>query len=129
MSDTPLGLKSHLSKDDEAFLKDLEAGQGLFQQMLNVFQGPTKGVTIFALVIAIVFTGLLFWTGWEALHATEQRALTLWCTGFLASLFAQAMLKQWFHNRMNQIMLLKELKKIEFRVLKMAQSDPLGPRG
>lgn len=122
MTDLHPNLKHLLSDDDEAFLRDLEAGQGFIQQMMNVFHGPTRALTIIAFIATLIFSGLIIWTGWQALHATSQQALTGWCTGFLASLLAQGLLKQWFHNRMNHFVILKTLKQIELRLIKLEQT-------
>ncbi len=59
----------------------------------------------------------MVWTGWHALTATSDRQVTLWSAGFIACLIPHGLLRVWFLNRAQHLTVLRELKKIELRIL------------
>ncbi len=115
-------LQSALSTDDEAFLRDLEDGRGMFTQMKAAFVGPMAPMSYIAMVFVIAFSALMIWSGLKAFHATTDRETVLWSAGFISSLIPHGLLRLWFLNRTNHLMLLRELKKIELRVARLSES-------
>ncbi len=108
-----------LTQDDEAFLRDLEDGRGLFTQISATFHGPMRFWTALGAVSVFVATALGLFTVWQLFHADTTRSLILWAGGAWAAWTAQIALKQWLFDRMNHMTVLRELKKIELRVAKL----------
>lgn len=121
---TPIddALRRSLSSDDEAFLKDLEEGRGLFTQMGAMFEGPMKLWTYFSFIMSFVMFGLFAVFLWKGIEAGTVRETVLYCTGAVWFAIAVAMMKMWWWMRMNHLATLRELKKIELRVTQIAGS-------
>lgn len=117
MSDFETRLKHGLDKDDEAFLKDLEES-GLFQQLGPVFSGPLGGWTIYAVAMSFVIFGICLWAGWNMLQAESAKMAVLWAALFGWTSLGVGLIKIWFWMRMNHLVVLKELKRIELRLVK-----------
>ena len=116
-------LATALSADDKAFLKDLENGRGMFDQLGATFQGPMRFWTYLMGLYSFVFFGLAVFCGWNAFVATDLRATVLWAAGTLIATLAVTMLKMWLFDRMNTLSLLGELKKIELRLAQLSEKQ------
>ncbi len=119
MTEFDARLKQALSEDDKAFLNELEDGQGLFDQIGNTFIGPMAGWSAISMAISVMATiaGLLII--WQMFEADTTRGLLLWMAAGWAAWTVQVQTKQWLFQRMNTLLLLKELKKIELRVARL----------
>lgn len=123
MTDFDTRLRQSLEKDDAEFLKDLEDGRGLFVQMSQTFHGPMRFWTFFVGIIIFIMTGLGFYSIWHMFQAETTRGLLLWMSAAWAAWTAQVMLKQWIYDRMNTLSILRELKKIELRLIQLEKAD------
>lgn len=117
MNDLNEQLRAGLSADDEAFLKDLEDGQGLFAQISATLTGPMRFWVAVGITVAFIATGLGLWAVWNLFQADTTRGQILWAGGAWAAWTMQVNLKQWLYNRMNTLTILREIKKMEWRLL------------
>ncbi|MEM9178502.1 MAG: DUF6768 family protein [Pseudomonadota bacterium] len=113
-------LLTSLSADDEAFLKELEEDVGLFQQLGMTFSGPLRYWTAFAVVFSFVFFALSIWAGYNMFMAEELKMVIIWGVFFGWMSLAVGLIKVWFWMRMNLLNVLRELKRIELRLVKGA---------
>ncbi len=113
-------LKESLTAEDEAFLKNLETNESLFGQFGATFSGPMRFWTAFAFLLSFTFFGLAVWAGFRMYEATEPRDMALWLALLILGMLAVSMIKIWFWMRMNHLALLRELKRIEVRIVRGA---------
>ena len=111
-------LMTSLSADDEAFLKELEDDVGLFQQMGMTFSGPLRYWTAFAFVFSLFFFGLGVWGVYNMFQAESLKIVVLWGALVGFSSLSVGLIKIWFWLRMNHLNVLRELKRIELRIVK-----------
>lgn len=116
MTDFETELRQRLSADDEAFLKNLENGRGLFSQMGAAFDGPMRFWMAIAMIITFIATGIGLFAVWQMFAAESTRGLILWAAGGWAAWTMQIALKQWMWNRMNMLTILREVKRLELRL-------------
>ena len=119
MTDFDEKLKTSLSADDEAFLKDLEGESNVFSLIASTFQGPMGYMSKAVFLFILLFTGLMILSGWQAFHAETVRTTVLWSAGFIASLIPHGLLRMWLFDRANHLAVLRELKKIELRIVRL----------
>lgn len=117
-------IEANLSDAQRAFLADLEAGQGFFKQLSAVLKGPMGWVGICVLVAAFAMVGLAIWFGWEAFHAPNDRLTILWAAGAISAILGNGLLRLFLFSRMNHLMVMRELKRIELYLVK--QDERLG---
>ncbi|AXE65218.1 hypothetical protein HPO_10337 [Hyphomonas polymorpha PS728] len=113
-------LKESLSAEDEAFLKNLEEGESLFGQLGATFTGPMKFWTGFAFMLGFVFFLGMIWCAVEISRAASVQQVGLWLAGFVFAMVATGMIKTWFWLRMNHLATLRELKRLELRLMHRA---------
>jgi hypothetical protein len=114
-------LKAALDADDEAFLRELDAERGLFAQMGDVMKGPLGGWATLTFFMTFPMTAFLIFAIWKMFAAEGTRELVLWTAGALAAMFAVGFVKQWFFERMNFIALIRELKRLELRIVRIEE--------
>ncbi len=121
MTDYDEKIYAGLSVSDEEFLKDLEDGRGIFTQLGSLFRGPMAYMSYVIFIFILIFTALMIYCGWRAIIADDVRMTVLWCTGTLASLFPHGLMRIWLLGRMNHLMVLRELKKLELQIARLSE--------
>ena len=116
-------LLGDLSADDEAFLARLDDDRGLYEQMADTFTGPLKLWTAFAFVLSLAFFIGSIYALVQLWGGPPLRESLLWLALFSWLTLAVGLIKIWFWMRMNQIALLRELKKIELQVARLASTN------
>lgn len=116
MTDFDDRFRAALDADDKAFLETLEQEPGIFAQWGNTFQGPMKYWTIVANIIVILVTLVGIYAVWQFVTADTTRQMLLWGGAAWAAWTAQVALKQWLHNRMMHVTVLRELKTLNLRI-------------
>ena len=111
-------LLTSLNAEDEAFLKELEDDTGMFQQMGMTFSGPLRYWTAFAFVLSFAIFAISMWAGYNMLQAENLKLVVLWGALFGWASLGVGMIKIWFWMRMNHLNVLRELKRIELRLVK-----------
>ncbi len=111
-------LLTSLNAEDEAFLKELEQDTGLFQQMGMTFTGPLRYWTAFAFVFSFCFFLMAVWAAYNMFQAENLKHVILWGTLVGWCSLSVGLVKIWFWMRMNHLNVLRELKRIELRLVK-----------
>ncbi len=109
-------ISAGLSADDQAFLNDLESGQGMFEQLGATFVGPMRFWIGFAFVLSFAMFALALFGLYQMFQAETVKLTILWSMAALFGMFGLSMLKMWFFMRMNHLAVLKQLKLIELRL-------------
>ena len=112
-------LRARLSAADEEFLADLENGDGFFTQLFATFKGPQGWVGIMVMLTALIIAGISFWFIWEAFRAESTKMVTLWACGAVGGLIGQGLLRIFLMSRMHMLAMMRELKRIELRLIKL----------
>lgn len=109
-------LQADLTADDQAFLKSLNDEPGLFEQMGATFTGSLKLWTVFAFLLSFALFALSVWAAWQAWTASQLQHSILWIGLALWASIAVGMIKIWFWLRMNHIVTLREIKRLELQI-------------
>ncbi len=118
MTNLETRLMESLSAEDEAFLKDLERDTGLFKQLGATFSGPLGGWTIYAFIMSFAMFLVAVWAIWNVFEAETTKGMFMWFALFSATSLGVGLIKIWFWMRMNHLNVLRELKRIELRIVK-----------
>jgi len=110
-------LAAGLSTDDQAFLKDLEGGQGMFEQLGATFSGPMRFWVGFGFVLTFAMFAVAMVGLYQMFQAETVKLTILWSMMALFGMIGVSMLKMWFWMRMNHLVVLKQLKLIELRLV------------
>ena len=114
-------LRSRMSAEDEAFLRDLEDDRGLFRQLGDTFRGPMRNWVWATNLVAVVASGIGLYAIWQMIAADTTRGLILWAAAGWAAWTIQIAAKQWIWQRMNLNSVLRALKMIELRLARLEE--------
>lgn len=109
-------LESEANKIDEI----LNDKQGMFDMVLGSFKSGLGGWVILINVVILLVTGLMFWSGYEFFVAIDMEAQVFWGVCLIIAATAQIAMKQWVWMEMNRSSLLREIKRVEIAVAKLA---------
>jgi len=91
-------------------MKMAKSEQTLMQQVCGVFTGPLKRWVYFGMLIGVVFTVALFYSGWRFWIAESVNDHLHWGLAVILSALFVAMMKLWFWLQMMQNSIIRELK-------------------
>ena len=115
-------MRKVLLQTDAETLKALAEEPGMFAQISGVFQGKMRLWNIYGLVLAFAATVFALWAGWQFFHSTDPRTMILWGLGMGVAVFFSGMLKLWFWMEMNKNAVIREIKRVEWRLAVLAKS-------
>jgi hypothetical protein len=124
MTNLDQAIRQALSAEDAEFLAKFEKEQPLHEQMLGAFSGPLGGWNIFAALITFGMFGAFCYCIWQFFQASELRDLIFWSAAALFSAIAVAMLKMWFWMEMHKNQVLREVKRLELQIARLAARNP-----
>lgn len=113
-------IKDELESEAETIDEILNDKQGLFDLVAGSFKSGL-GAWVWAVNIIILgVTGLMIWSGYEFFTAFKSEDQMFWGFCTIIAVMAQIALKQWVWMEMNRSSLLREIKRVEIAVAKLA---------
>lgn len=123
MTNLDQAIREALSAEDAEFLSRFEKEQPLHEQVFSTFSGPSGGLNVFAALITFAMFGAFCYCVWQFFQAGETRDLILWAASALAAAIAVGMLKIWFWMEVQKNQVLREVKRLELQVARLATRD------
>lgn len=105
------------SPDFDEIAKDKE---GLFDLVFGSFKGSMGRWVIFVNIFTLIATGVMLWTGYHFFTSSEIQDQVFWGVCMILAVFAQVALKQWLFMEMNRSSLMREIKRVEVAVARLA---------
>lgn len=115
-------IRQALSAEDAAFLAKFE-DQSPFHEALGTFSGKWGPMNIFAALVTFAMFAGGAYCAWNAFSVGEVRETVLWSAGALFAMLAVAMLKMYFWMEINKNVTLREVKRLELQVARLASRD------
>jgi hypothetical protein len=94
--------------------------QSPLNEAIGTFSGKWGAMNIFAALITFALFGVFVYCAWSAFVSTDLRETMLWSAGALWAALAVAMLKMYFWMEMNKNVMLREMKRLELQVARLA---------
>ncbi|ANP45891.1 DUF6768 family protein [Candidatus Viadribacter manganicus] len=115
-------IRQALSAEDAAFLAKFE-DQSPLHEALGTFSGKWGVMNVFAALVTFAMFGAAVFCAWNAFTETEVRDTILWSAGVVLAMLAVAMLKMYFWMEINKNVTLREVKRLELQVARLAAHD------
>ena len=113
-------IRGALDQDDKDFLDSLDTDRGMFKQIGDSMHGPLASWAKFSFVLAFGIGIALAYCFYRAFTADGTDALIGWGLFTIALLIMQGFLKEWLFARMNMLILLKEIKRLQLQVAELS---------
>ncbi len=120
MNNIDAKIRRALEATDTDLADEFDGDQSMTEMVLDVFRGTQKWLTFLA-----IFGGLVFMAGSvfgiiQLFKAQEPHEHILWGLGVMFCFGAVAMMKIWFWMQMNRNSILREIKRVELQVARLA---------
>ena len=96
----------------------------LFQLIGDVVTSRQRWMSAWAFLLSVVIFGLSIFALVRMFQAPDVREMILWAAGFMWGSMAVAMLKIWFWMQLDKYSVLREVKRLEAQVARMAEKLP-----
>ncbi|MGE0741261.1 MAG: DUF6768 family protein [Hyphomonadaceae bacterium] len=122
MTSIDQAIRQALSAEDAEFLARFES-ESPIQEALGTFSGKWGAMNIFAAVLTFALFGVFVFCVWNLLGTDDVHAGQLWAVGAVVSMLSVAMLKMYFWMEMNKNVMLREVKRLELQVARLAAKN------
>lgn len=120
MSNIDDAIRQALSAEDSRALDAFAAEQTVLQQVFAKLGGQYRWLNIIAVVGGTLMLALGAYCLWRFLNTTAPRDMTLWAGGLVFAWSSLAMLKLWFWMGMHHNQVIREVKRLELQVARLA---------
>lgn len=103
------------NEEDKRYLDKMEE-PNIIELYLETYKGKRKWLTILLTTVTFIMIVLTFYVATLFFKATDTKELLLWGFVFVTGLIAVTAMKIWFWMQMNNIAILREIKKLELQV-------------
>jgi hypothetical protein len=122
MTNIDNAIRDALSKEDAEFLARFEE-QGPVGEVLGTFKGSWGLVNMFAALITFASFGFFVYAMVQIMGTDDVRTTVLWTAAAIVSALFVAMLKMHFWMEMNKNVVLREVKRLELQVARLAARE------
>jgi len=120
MTNLDQAIREALSAEDAEFLSRFEKEQPLHEQVFGTFSGPLGGLNLLAALFTFAIFGAFCYCAWQFFQANEMRDLVFWSASALLAAIAVGMLKIYFWMEVQKNQVLREVKRLELQVARLA---------
>ncbi|MGK0187201.1 MAG: hypothetical protein ACI9R3_002987 [Verrucomicrobiales bacterium] len=92
----------------------------IFEQIAETFRGRTRWLNGMVVIYSLIFATLFGLSIFRFFHATEVRDLILWASASVLSIIVIGLLKLWYWMELNRVTVLREIKRLELQVARLA---------
>jgi len=110
-------LEAESTQVDQLLAQD---NNGLFAMLFATWRGGMGRWVLLVNVFVLLATLLLFWAGYQFWIAVLVERQVFWGVVFLASAQVQISLKMWLFMEMNRLSIIREIKRVEIAVARLA---------
>ncbi len=120
MSDLDRKIREALASEEAEFSpRTIEPP--LVEQVIDTFRGRSRWLVALVFAMITVWTVAAVVTAYQFFHADGTQAMIAWACGFGLSMIAIAMLKIWYWMELSKNAVLRELKRVELRVVRLGE--------
>lgn len=120
--DLDRAIRTALTQEDEEFLTHLQDDPGLYELVADTFRGRLRLFTAISWISTLVFTVLMFYSGYRMFGAEGSEQI-VWQTATIFFMLATALTKLGVWMEIHRKSLLRELKRIELRLVDRSESQ------
>ena len=125
MKDFDDQLRDAFKNDPENLMANLDE-PAIFEQVIETFRGRNRWINIMAFCYTFAGLGVAVFAAYQFFQVDSPKAYILWATVFLWSAIWIAMLKIWFWLEMQKNSVIREVKRVELRLMQLSSQVGAG---
>jgi len=119
MNELDKNIREALRNEDADLLENFGGEASMFELVLDTFRGRHRWLAMLTCFWSLVFFVLAIISGVQFFQSPDSRTTMLWAIAFLFCMSAVSMLKIWFWMEINKNAIMREIKRLELRVVKL----------
>ncbi|OQW60677.1 MAG: hypothetical protein A4S17_10365 [Proteobacteria bacterium HN_bin10] len=119
MTNLDHAIREALSKEDAEFLDRFEKTTPI-GEVMDTFRGRWALLNAFAAIITFAAFGFFVYAMLQIMNTDDLRMTVLWAAAAVTSAFFVGLLKIWFWMEMHRNQVLREVKRLELQVARLA---------
>lgn len=124
MSDIDDAIRQALSADDKRALDDFAGEQPLLTHVLGAMGGPFRWLNLVGGVGGVILFAGGAYAAWRFAQAPDPRQMLLWGGVVVLAWSGLGMTKLWFWMEMHRNVTVREIKRLELQVARLAARLP-----
>ena len=120
MNNIDAKIKRALKATDADLADEFDGDQSMTEMVFDTFRGMQKWMTFLAIFWGLVFMAASVFGIIQLFKAHETREQILWALGVVFCFSAVSLMKIWFWMQMNRNSILREIKRVELQVARLA---------
>jgi hypothetical protein len=116
-------IEQSLSEEDEKLLSDYAAEPGYFRQAFGLFRGPLSWVMWLVMICNVVIGLFAIWAVWQAMTAGELILTVRWGVAAVIAVQIVTFLRGFMGDHFEANRVLRELKRLELRLVRMESTQ------
>ncbi len=113
-------IRRALEATDADLADEFNGDQSMMEMVFDTFRGTQKWLTFLAIFGSFVFMAGSVFGIIQLFKAQETREHILWALGVVFCFSAISLMKIWFWMQMNRNSILREIKRVELQVARLA---------
>jgi len=120
MNDLDKKITEALRREDAELFPGIDDEPGVFEMLLETFRGKHRWLNVLGAAWTLIFLGLGVASAFAFFRADTTRDLLMWATACILCTLAVALLKVWYWMEMQRIVVMREIKRIELQIARLA---------
>ena len=120
MNNIDAKIRRALEATDADLADEFDGDQSMMETVFDVFRGTQKWLTFLAIFWGFVFMAGSVFSIIQLFSAQEPHEHILWALGVVFCFSAISLMKIWFWVQMNRNSILREIKRVELQVARLA---------
>lgn len=120
MNELDKKIREALSAEDAELFKEMGDEPGVFEMLLETFRGRNRWMNLLGAVWTLIFLALGIASAVAFFRSQTTRDLVLWASACVLCLSAVALLKVWYWMEMQRIAVMREIKRVELQIARLA---------
>jgi len=120
MQDLDKKIVEALRAEDAELFREAGDEPGVFEMLLDTFRGKRRWLNMLGVVVTLTFLALGIASAVAFFRADATRDLVLWASACILCLSAVAMLKVWYWMELQRIVVMREIKRVELQIARLA---------
>ena len=120
MNNIDAKIRRALEATDTDLADEFDGDQSMTEMVFDVFRGTQRWLTFLAIFCTFVFMAASVFGIIQLFKAQETREHILWALGVVLCFITVSMMKIWFWMQMNRNSILREIKRVELQVARLA---------
>lgn len=120
MKDLDRKIREAIRAEDADLLEGIDDEPSIFEMLMETMCGRNRWLNVLGGVLTLAFLALAVVCAVKFFGAEQDRDMLMWAAGFIVCIAVVGMLKMWYWMEMQKNALVREIKRLELQIARLA---------